>query len=153
MTTVNRFLDKAKLYARAERTVFLLTARDTGRRVTLFAFGALFALFALAMAHAAAFLWLTPRLGGLQAVAIIGGVDAFIAILFVMASRSSAADSDLAAARAVRDILRAQVKAEVEETVDNPGPAVAQLARQAIGGSMAGAIADIVYILLRKPQR
>jgi hypothetical protein len=82
-----RSLRLIEVAAQAEGLRLRCQAAGMARSATLAAVAAVFGLFALALLHLAALLWLAPGQGELRATLYIVAADAVVALIFVLAAR------------------------------------------------------------------
>ncbi len=82
-----RSLRLIEVAAQAESLRLRCQAAGMVRMAVFAAIAALFGLFALALLHIAALLWLAPEHGEMRAVLYITAADALVAVIFVIAAR------------------------------------------------------------------
>jgi hypothetical protein len=106
---MNRAFRLACIALAAEGLRLRLLLRARLRQGALVAAGLIFCLFALALAHVAAFLSLTGVTGAIGAALALAGVDLLIALGLLLAARAKPALP--AEARAVREAALAELRA------------------------------------------
>lgn len=113
---MRRALHLARIALAAEALRWRLLARIRLRQAALVATALIFALFALALGHGAAFFWLAARFGAIGATLALAGFDLALAlVLLLLAARGG---TPLAAeAEALRRAALAELRAECPQAV------------------------------------
>jgi len=99
---------------RAERLMAEMRLRVLVNQMGLLAVAALIAMFALAMANFAAYLFLAPRTGPVGAALLVALGDIVIAVILVVVARGLRPGPEIAMVEEVRDMALEELEAEAE---------------------------------------
>jgi len=133
-----RSLQLLEVAAQAEGLRLRCQAAGVARMAVLAAIAAVFGLFAFALLHLAALLWLAPEHGELRAALYIAAADVVVALLFFLAARRNkyrrVADEALAVRRdSLRMLRNVSPTKEVARVMPWQGLAIGIGGRVAIG--------------------